>query len=212
MYGFFGKKQYAANAPKTLTMKFPKDLCLECSTCAMFFSSSLMVSMMALFLVSSLSDIVMTAPLMLFFSLAISCIPSTKSLWKRYIPCLRQVPIEELHKRLVVKRLTVVCVAWGNHEAEQLAPLVAYQVQLEAEEPSHGALAPPGDAPEGLVHMDALVLAHPERSAVHETDARTLAQQHLLDEQGQRNGYLPLQLHKAVVGHQLWEKGGADAC
>ena len=45
-----------------LTMKLSKDLCLECSTCAMFFSSSLTVSIMALFLRRILSDKLMVAP------------------------------------------------------------------------------------------------------------------------------------------------------
>jgi len=38
-----------------------------------------------------------------------------------------------------------------------------------------------------------------ERCAVNETHARTLAKQHLLDEQRQRNGHIALQLHKSVV-------------
>ena len=52
---------------------------------------------------------------------------------------------------------------------------------------------------EDLVHVDSLVPAHPERCAVNYTDARTLAKQHLLNEQRQRNGHIALQLHKPVV-------------
>ena len=48
-------------------MKLSNDLCLECSTCAIFLSSSLMVSMIALFLSRSLSDIFMIEPFMLLF-------------------------------------------------------------------------------------------------------------------------------------------------
>ena len=40
MHGFFGKKQYAARAPSMLTMKLSNDLCLECSTWAIFFNQS----------------------------------------------------------------------------------------------------------------------------------------------------------------------------
>ena len=86
MHGFLGKKQYAANAPSKLTTKLQNDLCLECSTCAMFFSSSLTVSIIALFLVSSLSDILMIAPFMLLLSFVISCIPSTKRRWNSSLP------------------------------------------------------------------------------------------------------------------------------
>ena len=78
MEGFFGKKQYAAKAASVLTTKFSTLLCLECSTRAMFFNSSLTISMMALFLSRILSDTLIKAPFMLFFSLVISCIPSTK--------------------------------------------------------------------------------------------------------------------------------------
>ena len=67
-------------------MKLSKHLCLECSTCAMFLSSSFTVSIMALFLSKSLSETLIKAPFMLLFNLVISCIPSTKSLWKRFLP------------------------------------------------------------------------------------------------------------------------------
>ena len=104
MDGFFGKKQYAAKAASVLTTKFSTLLCLECSTWAMFFNSSLTVSMMALFLSRSLSEMLIKDPFMLFFSLVINCIRS--SVWLsvvsrpqrdaetnpcRYILCHRQV-------------------------------------------------------------------------------------------------------------------------
>ena len=50
--GFFSKKQYAVMADRELAMKLLKERCLECSTCAMFFNSSLTVSIKALFLSS----------------------------------------------------------------------------------------------------------------------------------------------------------------
>ena len=46
----------------------------------MFFTSAFSVSIIALFLRSSLSDPDINAPFMLLFSLVISCMPSTKSL------------------------------------------------------------------------------------------------------------------------------------
>ena len=68
-----------------ITMKLSKHLCLECSTCAIFLSSSFTVSIMALFLSKSLSETLIKAPFMLLFNLVISCIPSTKSLWKMFL-------------------------------------------------------------------------------------------------------------------------------
>ena len=45
-------------------------------------------------------------------------------------------------------------------------------MQLEPEEPAHGALPPLGNALERLVDVDSLISAYPERSAVYEADAR----------------------------------------
>lgn len=80
MHGFFGKKQYEAIAPSMFTTKFSKERCLECSTCAMFFSSSLMVSIIARFLRSTLSETLIIAPFMLLLSFVISWIPQANSL------------------------------------------------------------------------------------------------------------------------------------
>ena len=49
MTGFFSKKQYAAMADSELAMKLLKERCLECSICAIFFNSSLTVSIKARF-------------------------------------------------------------------------------------------------------------------------------------------------------------------
>lgn len=75
MAGFFSKKQYAAIAESAFAMKLSKDLCLECSICAMFFNSSLTVSISARFLRMILSAILIREFLILFLPLVISCIP-----------------------------------------------------------------------------------------------------------------------------------------
>ncbi len=133
-----------------------------------------------------------------------------KEALEEVLPDISLVPdklsVQEIHKCLVVKRLSVVNIPGGYHEVQQLAPLIADEVQLEAEEPAHGAFASLGYALERPVDMDALILAHPERGAVNEADARAFAQEHLLDEQRQGNGDLPLQLDEAVIGHQAGEQ------
>ena len=63
-------------------MKLSKHLCLQCSTCAMFFSSSFTVSMIALLHKSNLSETLVDAPFILLFNFMISCMPSTNSRWK----------------------------------------------------------------------------------------------------------------------------------
>ena len=53
--GLLSKKQYAASAAIILMMKLLTDLCLECTSCAVFFSMSLIVSK---YLVGITSEIV----------------------------------------------------------------------------------------------------------------------------------------------------------
>ena len=164
----------------------------------MLLSSSLTVSMMALLLRRSLSETDIKAPFMLFLSFVISCMPSTNSLLKSslliYPLSPTNLPQMNSGERLVFQRPPVVHVAGSNHEVKQLPAFVAYQVELQAEEPSHGAFAPPGNAPESLVDANPLVLAHTRRGAVHDADAGALAGQDLLDEQGKRYGNLLLRL------------------
>lgn len=86
MAGFFSKKQYAAMAESELAMKLLKERCLECSICAMFFNSSLTVSIKARFLNRILSATLIREFFMLFFTLVISCIPLRKRFSNKACP------------------------------------------------------------------------------------------------------------------------------
>ena len=77
-------------------------------------------------------------------------------------------------------------------------------MELEAEKPSHGAFPALGDAFENLVNVNALVFAHTQRRTVHEADASAFAQEHLLDEDNQWNGYGALQFHISAWKGLLW--------
>ena len=68
-----------------LTLKPTTDQCRECSICAMFLSSPLMVSIRALLRRRILSETVISWPFMLLLSFVISWMPSTKSLEKRFL-------------------------------------------------------------------------------------------------------------------------------
>ena len=68
----------AAIADKELAMKLLKERCLECSICAMFFSSSLTISINALFLSRILSAILIKEFLILFSILVTSRMPLRK--------------------------------------------------------------------------------------------------------------------------------------
>ena len=73
-------------AESELAMKLSKERCLECSICAMFFYSSLTVSIKARFLSRILSTILIREFFMLFFTLVISCMPSVKRFSNRACP------------------------------------------------------------------------------------------------------------------------------
>lgn len=77
--GFFGKKQYAAIAAIVFMTKLWKARCRECSTCAMFFSSSLTVSIIALLRNKILSWIDISPPFMFALSFVTNCMPSKNS-------------------------------------------------------------------------------------------------------------------------------------
>ena len=79
-------------------------------------------------------------------------------------------------------------------------------MELEAIEPAHGALPSLSDTLEYLVDVYALVLAHTQRRTVYETDTCAFSQEHLLDEDNQRNSDGALQLHKAIVGDHVREQ------
>ena len=86
MAGFFSKKQYAAIAESELAMKLLKERCLECSIWAMFFNSSLAVSIKARFLSRILSATLIREFFMLFFTLVINCMPLRNRFSNRVCP------------------------------------------------------------------------------------------------------------------------------
>ena len=86
MAGFFSKKQYAAIADSVFAMKLLNERCLECSICAMFFSSSLTVSIKALFLSRILSAMLISEFFILFLTLVTSCMPLRKRFSNRAWP------------------------------------------------------------------------------------------------------------------------------
>ena len=93
-----------------------------------------------------------------------------------------QLAIYEFYEGFVFQWFPVIHISRGYHKVQQPIPLVTYQMQLKAKEPSHGALASLRNALEYLVDMYPLVPAYSKGSAVHETYASTFSEQHLLDE------------------------------
>ena len=123
------------------------------------------------------------------------------------VALVSEEPAEDpLYEGPVPERLAVVHIARGEHEAQEVAFLVADQMQLEAVEPAHGALPALREAPEDPVEMDALVPAHAQGRAVHEAYACAVAHTAPPHEQYERHGHLPLKLDKAVIGDHAGEK------
>lgn len=69
-----------------LAMKLLNELCLECSICAIFFNSSLTVSINAFFLNRILLAMLISEFFILFFTLVISYMPSRKKFSNRAWP------------------------------------------------------------------------------------------------------------------------------
>ena len=107
--GFLGNRQYADMALIILTKKSCSDLCLECSTCAMFFSSSLTLSIMARLRISRLSPADKIEPFMLVFKRVSKWIPSTNNVLNKdldmYPPSSTSLPYISLMNCLSSKGL-----------------------------------------------------------------------------------------------------------
>ena len=110
-----------------------------------------------------------------------------------------QLAIYELHKGFVFQGFAVINVTRSNHEVEKFSFLIANQVQLETEEPTHGAFSSLGYAFENLVNVYSLVSAYAEWCTVNKADTRAFTQKDLLDEQSQENSDFSFQFYKTGV-------------
>ena len=72
-----------------------------------------------------------------------------------------ELSVNEFNKSLVLKRFAVIYVTWSYHEIQDLALLVANQVQFEAKEPAHGTFPSLSYSLERFMNKDSLVLAYP---------------------------------------------------
>ena len=194
-------------APSRLTTKLPTDLCLECSTCAMFFSLSLTVSIMARFLSNSLSETLINAPFMLFLSFVINYMPSTKSIWKRF---LLIYPLSATSLSKIISTNFLFSSGFLSSTSPDVAMKLSsspfsLHIRCNLNPKSHPtrALASCSKAPECPVDMDALVLADTQGRGVYEAYAGTFAQQHLLDENCKRDGCLLFQFHETIIRDNL---------
>lgn len=103
----------------------------------------------------------------------------------------------------ISQQIAVIDIAKGEREIDNLAFIVAYQMELEAEEPVHGAFASLCQPLECPVLQYALVAAYAKQRAAYETDAGSPAHRHSLDEDNHCDF---LQLHKTIVRNHSWKQ------
>lgn len=117
-----------------------------------------------------------------------------------------QLSEDPFDEGFVPERIPVVNIARCEHEVQEFPLFAADQMQFEAVEPSHRTLPPLGESLEYLVGADALVPAHAQGGAVHETDARAGSHAASIHEQDEGDHHLTLQLDEAVVGNEPRER------
>ena len=137
------------------------------------------------------------------FSLVTSYMPSTNSLWNRflltYTLSLINFPYTNSTKALYSKDFRSSTSPGCYHKIQKFPFLIANQVQLEAEEPAHRAFPSLGYALEHLMDMYPLVATDTKRCAVDKADFCAFAQKHFLDEQSQGYSHVSLKFYKMVV-------------
>ena len=119
-----------------------------------------------------------------------------------------QLSEDPFDEGFVPERIPVVNIARCEHEVQEFPLFAADQMQFEAVEPSHRALAPLGKSLENPVEMDALVLADAQSRTIDKTDPRAAAQAALLDEQDERYSDLSLQFNEAIIGDGVRKQVG----
>ena len=119
-------------------MKLSKHLCLECSTCAMFLSSSFTVSIMALFLSKSLSETLIKSSFHVTFQFGNKLYSVNEKPLKEVladVPLVTdQLTLYELYKSFVFQRLTDINISRRYHKVEKLSFLIANQMQTNLQQ------------------------------------------------------------------------------
>ena len=72
-----------------------------------------------------------------------------------------QLSINEIHKWFVFQRFTVIHIAGRDHEIQEFSTFIAYKMQFESEEPTHGAFSLLRYSLERLMNKESLVPAYP---------------------------------------------------
>lgn len=133
--GLFGNRLYAANAPSVLTVKLSKERSFEYSICAIFFNSSLMVSIMARFNNNNnnLSETFIMTPFMFLQLSNKFCILSTKSLSNKFL-LIWPLNINKLTVIYTLNQLMVINIRWVIHKVKLFVFHIKNVMKFETQE------------------------------------------------------------------------------
>ena len=199
-------------AESELAMKLLKERCLECSICAIFFNSSLTVSIKALFLSRILSATLIREFFMLFFTLVISCIPLRKRFSNKACPIY---PLSA-HSLPFIFFRNLFCF---NGSRSSTFPCVSMKLRISplsliircSLNPKNHPMEhfPRSARPSKVLWINIRWLRH-TRNGVESTKLMPVqvTQQDFLDENSQLQQDFLLQFHKTIIGHTFREEVG----
>ena len=154
-------------ADRAFAMKLLNERCLECSICAIFFNSSLTVSISALFLSRILSAMLISEFLILFFTLVTSCMPFRKRFSNKACPIYplsaHNFPFM-LSKNFPCFRGSRSSTFPGGHKVQYLSLIIYNQVKFKTKEPPHGTFSTFGKAFKSFMNQYPLVATNTQGS------------------------------------------------
>ena len=184
-----GRKEYARSPDMRFVRKFPKVRWRECSTCQMFFNSSLIVSIIDLFrsIIFSLIDI---SEFFMFLQMPVTrCIPLTKSCSKSFCPmypCLQRVYPAPFSRSSHPSAAPYRPRYQGLLQNKNLIFVIDHQIKFEAEEVPHGGFPSLRHAFKYHVVEYALIMASSQRRGINKGYSCATAQLHNLNKQHHR--------------------------
>ena len=205
-FGLLSKKQYAPKAEIRFMIKLLTDLWRECTICAVFFSISLMVSI--IYLLRNI--IVIERHQLVFHIYAQPCYQLYSILKKEVKQLLRNIPfvceqlaIQTFSKNLGHIRILIADIRASKYKCYYLASVIARKVELEAMAPTHCSLSVSGNSLKHLVGVSPEIVAYGYHRGIDECYASTSSESSQIKKEHELEEHAAFQLHKAVVRHSF---------
>ena len=125
------------------------------------------------------------------------------SLGEIHPPVGKELSVKRLGQDCPDLRVSVVHVGSRETERDDLSPVVADQMQLEAVTPSHRPFPVRSQAFEHLVGITSEIVADWNHRGIHEADARAAPEGREVQEEHHLEEHAALQFHEAVVGYGM---------